>query len=88
VADGEGHGQNRQAESERDAEQADADIRKCGGEYGTAAAAENEPKGARNSALVCFTSLLFGIEKRLWGAASRAPNSCWSLRAVLDARRD
>ena len=45
-ADGVGHGQDRQAEGERDAGEADAELGKAGGEHGAAAAAEDEPEGA------------------------------------------
>ena len=46
VADGIGHGQHGQAEGERDAEQADADLGKARGDDGAAAAGEGEPEGA------------------------------------------
>jgi hypothetical protein len=46
VPDGEGHGEHGQAEGQRDPGQANADIRKGGGQYGTAATSENQPEGA------------------------------------------
>src|SRR6185369_5566432 len=42
---GEGHGQKREAESQRHADEADAQRREGGGEDGAAAAAEDEPEG-------------------------------------------
>ena len=47
VADGIGHREHGQAEGERDANPADADIRKAGCENGTAAAAEYEPESSK-----------------------------------------
>lgn len=46
VADGIGHGDDGKTESECDAEQADADLRKSSGEHGAAASCEGEPEGA------------------------------------------
>jgi hypothetical protein len=46
VADGIDHPQHRKVEGERDAEQADANIRKGRREHGAAAAAEDKPEGA------------------------------------------
>ena len=41
MADGEGHGHHGQAKCQRDPQQADADIRKRGSEYGTATTAQH-----------------------------------------------
>jgi hypothetical protein len=46
VADGVGHGQDRQAERQGDAGKADPELGKRGGQYGRAAAAENQPRRA------------------------------------------
>ena len=44
MADRIGHGQHGQAEGERDAEKADPEIGKPGGEHGSAAPAEHQPE--------------------------------------------
>ena len=44
AADRIGHRQHGQAEGERDADEADAEFRKGGGENGAAAAAEHQPE--------------------------------------------
>lgn len=44
MADRVGHGEHREAEGERDAEQADADLGEAGGQDGATAATKNEPK--------------------------------------------
>jgi hypothetical protein len=44
MADGEGHGQHREPEGQRDAEQSNADIGKGGGQYGTASSAQYKPQ--------------------------------------------
>ena len=41
-----GHGQNAQAEGERDAQQPDADLGERGRDHGAAAAGEGQPEGA------------------------------------------
>ena len=46
VADGEGHGEYGEAEGERDARKADAELRIGGGKSARSAAAEDQPKGA------------------------------------------
>ena len=43
MADGEGHGQHRQAEGQRHADKADTQGRKGGGQHGRAAAAQHQP---------------------------------------------
>jgi len=45
VADRIGHGHHGEAESERNAEKADADLRKAGGDDRTSTAPERQPKG-------------------------------------------
>ena len=50
VSDGIGHRQHRQPEGKSDAKKADSEDRKRGGEHGGAAAAKDEPEGAKNSA--------------------------------------
>ena len=44
VADRVGHRQHGQAEGERDAEQADPDVRKCRREHGTATPSQHKPE--------------------------------------------
>jgi hypothetical protein len=44
MADRKGHGDHREPECQRNAEQTDADVRKGCGKYGAAAAAEDQPK--------------------------------------------
>ena len=73
VPDGEGHREHGQAEGERNAMQADADVRKGGGEHGTAAATEYEPERPKELGAVCLHLLLLLVE--------RAPN-------VADAARE
>ncbi|HET9265966.1 MAG TPA: hypothetical protein VFO14_23150 [Vicinamibacterales bacterium] len=46
MPDGVGHRQQRQAEREGNAEQADSDVGKCGRQHGTAAPAKHQPEGA------------------------------------------
>jgi hypothetical protein len=46
MAHGVGHGQHRQTESERYADEPDSQFRERGGEDGAAATAKDEPKGA------------------------------------------
>jgi hypothetical protein len=46
MADRVGHGQHRQTERQRHADKSDPDLRERGGEHGTAATAEDKPKGA------------------------------------------
>src|SRR4051794_14234477 len=46
VADAVGHGQNAQAEGERDAQQPDPDLGERGRDHGAAAAREGQPEGA------------------------------------------
>ena len=44
VPDRKGHREHRQAESEGDSQETDADTREGGSEYGAAASSENEPE--------------------------------------------
>src|SRR4051794_26711133 len=46
VADRVSHSQDRQAECERDPNEANAELGKCRGQHGGAAAAQNEPTSA------------------------------------------
>jgi hypothetical protein len=46
VPHGVGHGQNRQSEGERYADESDTELGEAGGEYGAAAATEHQPKGS------------------------------------------
>jgi len=64
MADREGHGQHRQAERQRDAEQADADLRKSGSKYGTAAATENQPERSKKLRRISFHLLILVVGPR------------------------
>jgi hypothetical protein len=46
MADREGHGQNRQAEGQGNAQEADPDVREGGGQHRAPAAAQDQPKRA------------------------------------------
>jgi hypothetical protein len=46
VADRVGHGHHGKAEGERNAEKADADLRKAGGNDGASTSSERQPEGA------------------------------------------
>jgi len=48
MADGIGHRHDRQAEGQRHAEKADADLREPGRDHRAAAAAESQPEGANS----------------------------------------
>ena len=44
MTDGIGHGQNRESERERNTHQANADIRKTGGDYSAATTTQHQPE--------------------------------------------
>src|SRR6056297_1855912 len=75
VADRVGHRQDREAEGERDAHEADAQFGKAGGEDGTAATAEYEPEGAEGFGCEFLDHLglfILSLESRtIRGAARR-----------------
>ena len=61
-----GHGENSQAERQRDADKANAKPRHSGRQHGTAAAPEDQPKGTKK---LCDTTLGKGhlnYSRRIW----------------------
>ena len=76
VANRKGHGQHRQAEGEGHPDEADADLRKFGRQYGAAAAAEDEPERAEEFGReLSLHHRKYSLRKRAEPSTKAVPNT-------------
>src|SRR5882672_148273 len=73
VPDGKGHREHGQPERKRNAEQADADVWKCRGEYRTSATAKNKPERSQELSAVLFHLLFLVCERILMPVSGALP---------------